>query len=114
MEYILTVVLIVGFGLFLATSIRRSTELFVLRVNPDGVPPVKFVRGRIPGALLQDLRGILVASGARGTLRVLLERGAAVVDARGSFSPDTMQRVRNLVGLHPLAKLRNGLRPDQS
>lgn len=114
MEYIVAGAILVVFGLLLTISIRRSTELFVLRVNPADVPPVKFVRGRIPGALLQDLRTILTAGGARGTLRVLVARGTAVVEARGSFSPDTMQRARNLVGLYPLPKLRNGLAPHQS
>lgn len=97
-------------GLFVL-ALHRAPELFVLRVRRGDAVPVRFVRGRIPPQLLQDLRDILDVADCRGTVRVLTEGGAVVVRTRGEFQPSTEQRVRNAVGLYPLAKLRNGTRP---
>lgn len=105
---ILLVALVVG---LFSIALHRAPELFVLRVAPGAPEPVRFVRGRVPPQLLHDLREILEPSGSVGTLRVLTRRGAVVVEARGVFSAPVQQRVRNTVGLYPLAKLRNGVTP---
>lgn len=102
-------VFMVLLGVLFSVSLRRAPELFVLRVRGDASVPVRFIRGRIPPQLLQDLREILTPSDARGTLRVLTQRGVVVVEARGAFSAAVQQRVRNTVGLYSLARLRNGV-----
>jgi hypothetical protein len=108
----LLALLLVGcFAALFAVAVHRANELFVLKVTPGDEQPVTFVRGRIPPRLLQDLRELLVASGAHGRVRALVVRGAATLEARGTFSPETLQRARNLVGLYPLAKLRSGVGP---
>lgn len=97
--------------LLFAVALHRASELFVLRVSPGAPKRVRFVRGRIPPALLSDLREILEPSDSRGTLRVVTRRGGVLVETRGNFSPSIQQRLRNTVGLYPLAKLRNGVAP---
>jgi hypothetical protein len=103
--------LLLGFAVLFYSSLRRATELFVLHVDPDAHSRVTFVRGRIPPALWNDLLTVLATSNAKGRLRVVVSRGSAVVETRGAFSSETVQRVRNVVGLYPLAKLRNGVTP---
>jgi Protein of unknown function (DUF3634) len=103
--------LVGGFAALFAVALHRSNELFVLNVTPGVEQPVTFVRGRVPPRLLQDLRDLLAESGARGRLRALVVRGAPTLEARGTFSSETLQRARNLLGLYPLAKLRTGVTP---
>lgn len=98
-------------GVLFYVSLRRALELFVLRVDATATERVRLVRGRIPPQLLGDLREVLGKSDARGTLRVRAVRGTAEIEPRGRFSPDTLQRVRNLVGLYSVAKLKSGVRP---
>ena len=111
MATLLALLLVGGFAALFAVAVHRANELFVLKVTRGDEQPVTFVRGRIPPRLLQDLRELLVASGAHGRVRALVVRGAATLEARGTFSPETLQRARNLVGLYPLAKLRSGVGP---
>lgn len=101
-------------GVLFYVSLRRALELFVVRVDAAAPERVRLVRGRIPPQLLADLREVLGKSDAQGTLHVRAVRGVAEVEARGRFSPATMQRVRNMVGLYSTAKLRNGLGPRQT
>lgn len=108
---LLALLLVGGFAALFAVAVHRSNELFVLNVTPGVEQPVTFVRGRVPPRLLQDLRDLLAASGARGKLRALVVRGAPTLEARGDFSIETLQRARNLLGLYPLAKLRAGVTP---
>lgn len=104
---VLASLLLLGFAVLFYSSLRRASELFVLHVDSEAEPRVTFVRGRIPPALWDDLLTVLAASNAKGRVRVVVSRGSAVVETRGSFSAETVQRVRNVVGLYPLAKLRN-------
>jgi hypothetical protein len=101
-------------GVLFYVSLRRALELFVVRVDATATERVRLVRGRVPPQLLTDLRQVLGKSDAQGTLRVKGVRGIAEVEARGRFSPETLQRVRNLVGLYSVAKLRNGVGPRQT
>lgn len=122
MSTLFSVALLILLLIPLGIVIRRSTELFVLRVGPPTKPDgrstasstsrTRFIRGRIPPSLLRDLREVLDASEAQGTLRVVIERGLPVLSVRGHFSDDTQQRVRNVVGLFPVAKLKAGVRPS--
>jgi hypothetical protein len=84
----------------------RSRELFVLDVV-DG--RVVRVRGRIGQELLSELEGIVRGPRVTGSIRVRIEEGAARVHAKG-LDAGTLQRVRNVVGRHPLARLRTASR----
>ena len=117
MSTLLGVLVLIALLVPLSISIRRSTELFVVRIGPStevGQAPshVHFIRGRIPRALLRELRDVLEPSEARGTLRVIVERGQAVLAPRGNFDEATLQRVRNLVAMYPVAKLKAGVPPS--
>lgn len=96
-------------GLLFALWLRRATELFALRVRGGRV---RFVRGRLPPSLLRDLRDVLVQAGVEGELRVVVERDVARVVAKGDFDPGTLQRVRNVVGNVPIARIRAGRKPS--
>lgn len=91
----------------LGVAISRSTELFVLRAEAGRV---SVVRGRLPGALLADLRDVLERSRETGTLRVTVARGVAQVNVKGGLSEATVQRLRNVIGTVPLQRIRTGSR----
>ena len=93
----------------LIISIRRSTELFVLRVRKGRV---HFVRGRIPRALLEDIGDVVrrprVVS---AELRVVREGGRPRLLARGQLDEGQTQRLRNVLGRWQVAQIRAGRRP---
>jgi hypothetical protein len=93
----------------LVVSIRRSTELFKLRVSKG---KLHFVRGRIPPGLLSDLDDVVRASPIEGSeLRAIREGGRAEIVARGAWTPEQLQRVRNSVGMYSLQRIVAGQRP---
>ena len=47
---------------------------------------------------------------ARATLRIVRDRGAAVLEVKGAVSAEQRQQLRNVVGCVPLAKLANARR----
>ncbi len=105
MELLITVVLLLVLLIPLAVSIRRATDLFILEAD-DG--QVRFVRGRIPQSLLDEISDVLVRSKSTGRLRVFVERREARIDARGDFTPGTLQQLRNVIGNVPLQRIRAG------
>lgn len=93
----------------LAVSIHRSNELFVVEVR-KGRP--KFVRGRMPQRLLDEIGSVVrrprVVS---GRIRVVKERGRPRVMAKGQFNDGHLQRLRNVVGMYEVSQIRSGGRP---
>lgn len=95
----------------LVIAIRRSTELFEIRVSQG---KVRFVRGRMPPALLSDLEDALRASPIeRAEIRAIRREGRAEIVARGDVSPEALQRVRNVVGTYSLQRIAAGRRPSR-
>jgi hypothetical protein len=92
----------------LIVAISRSNQLFVLRITA-GQP--KFIRGRMPQPLFDQISDVLRGSNAQGALIVVTENGRPRVTTRGQFDSGLLQQIRNVVGLYPLAKLRAGGRP---
>ena len=94
----------------LAVAIWRSNELFCLEV--DG-RRVRFVRGRIPQRLLDDLADVLrrpPVSHAR--LRAVSEdRRPRIVVSSGNVGEGQLQQLRNVLGTWELAKIRAGGKP---
>jgi hypothetical protein len=88
-------------------SARRAITLCVLDVV-DG--KVEISKGSLGGSLgprvLEDLRDVVrrpkVGS---ATIRIVRARDFAKLDARGSFTPNQLQQLRNIVGNVPIAKL---------
>lgn len=93
---------------WLGFSIYRSNELFRLELRAG---ELRLRRGRIPPSLLADFRDVLRRTTARrAQIRAVSADGMARLETRGKLSADELQRLRNLLGTHSLAKLRAGRR----
>jgi hypothetical protein len=89
-------------GLYVAS--RRATTIADLAIEHG---KLRVVRGGVAPAILSDLRDIVrdppIADGA---IRVLRASGRAEVELRG-VSDRQAQRIRNVIGSVPLARLIN-------
>jgi hypothetical protein len=103
---------VLGLALWpLIVSIRRGTELFVVRVR-DG--QVRFTRGRMPQGLLDDIADVVDSPPIRrAELRAVRRGGRAELVARGELSPDQQQRLRNVLGRYPVPQIMAGARPGR-
>lgn len=98
---ILLVLAVFAVILFLAA---RASELFCLSVR-DG--RVIVVRGKIPGALLSDIRDVVSEPAVvRATVRAVKADGSASLIVSGDIDEGREQRLRNVFHLYPLSKLR--------
>lgn len=94
------------FGLPLWVAIRRSTELFKLKIHEG---KVELIRGRIPHALFDDLEDVFKTTTLNGELVVEAEGGRPRVRCKG-FGGAVAQRSRNVVGRFQAAEIRAGRR----
>jgi len=103
----IAIALLLGLLVLIGWRIGKERQVFVLRVEAGQIVSVE---GRIPQGLLSDLQDVLTGSRANG--RIVASRAAerARLDLRGSFSPELGQRLRNVVGRLPLAKIINAPR----
>lgn len=109
MTWLLTILALSLLVIPLAISIRRSTELFRVRVR-DG--KARFVRGRMPQSLLTDLEDIVQSPPIeRAELWAVLRSGRAQLETRGAIGAEQRQRLRNVVGMYSLQRIRAGARP---
>ena len=92
----------------LARAISRGTELFAIRVEAG---QCRFLRGKMPQGLLDEIADVLSGTGASGLLRAQQERGSAVLSFKGQFSEATQQQLRNVLGMYPLARIKAGYPP---
>jgi hypothetical protein len=95
----------------LAYALRRSRELFVVRVRHGRAT---FVRGRIPQALLDDIAEV-VKNPPVGAARlyVVRRRGRAALVTKGQLGPHQGQQLRNVIGQYPLQRIAAGGRPGR-
>ena len=92
----------------LVIAIRRSTELFCVRVE-QGRP--RFTRGRMPQRLLDEIADIVKRPRVdHGEIRVVIEGGSPRVLTAGIGEGQT-QQLRNVVGTYRVAQIRAGGRP---
>ena len=84
----------------------RSNELFQIVVR-DGKQRV--ARGHAPAALLGDFADVLRGV-KRAEIRALKASGRAELRYRGDIDEVVAQRLRNVLGLYPLARLKMGRR----
>jgi hypothetical protein len=92
-------------GVALAIGLARANELFYVRFEGRAV---KLVRGRVPQRLLDDIADVIRAEPAgRGAVRAVVEDRRPRVHVSGDVSPAQAQRIRNAVGMWPLAKIRS-------
>jgi hypothetical protein len=100
-----------GFSLFLLAFVlwaRRARTLFELKFRNGRVTSA---RGRMPQRLLDDFLVVLPRN-HRGQLvvRCTFERDQPQVTLRGFDNAQTLQQLRNLIGMWPLARLRTAPR----
>lgn len=100
------VVLILAVLALLALAVRRALELLVVEAR-DG--RVIGARGRAPGELLREIEDVVARGRATGRIVVRLEGGRAAVRASG-LDDATTQRLRNVVGRFPTARLKTAPR----
>ncbi len=89
--------LLLGYWLWL-----RSQELFRIQIR-GGKPTV--TRGYVPVALLDDF-GTAVRGVKNGEIRAHKEQGGARLGFSGDVDAGAAQRLRNIFGLYPVARLR--------
>lgn len=104
LTFLLPLLLIVA----VAVAARRALTLFVVEIENGHVV---HARGRIPPALLNDFL-VVCPRGLdhRLVIRCRIEQGRARLTTQGELSEDTLQQVRNLLGLWPLARLKSAPR----
>ncbi|HEU4411489.1 MAG TPA: DUF3634 family protein [Polyangiaceae bacterium] len=87
--------------------LRRANELFAVRVVRGRITTL---RGRPPKALLAEWHDVLAQPPPveRAVLRVTVEGRRPMLRVRGELDAARLQRLRNVLGLWPLAKLRPG------
>ena len=81
----------------------RAQLLFRIEIR-DGKQMV--TRGYVPKGLLDDF-GAALRSVKHGEVRAHKAEGGARLSFGGDVDPDVAQRLRNIFGLYPVAKLRN-------
>jgi hypothetical protein len=86
-------------------SARTAITVCVLEVVAGKV----FVRrGGLAARIRADIEDVVVRPKIeRATLRILRDRGSAVLEVKGAVSAAQRQQLRNVVGSVPLAKLVN-------
>jgi hypothetical protein len=94
---VLGLVLVVGYLLF-----TRSQELFRIEIR-GGRQTV--TRGYVPVGLLNDF-GAAVRGVKRGEVRAHKAQGGARLSFGGDVDAGVAQRLRNIFGLYPVARLR--------
>lgn len=94
---------LVAFVFAVIAGVDASRRLLEIRVESGRVVKLE---GRAPGDLVHDVEDVLTRSRASGTVIVRLEGDRAAVRVQGQFDEGTTQRLRNVVGRFPTARLR--------
>ena len=97
-------------ALYVAAS--RAITVAELAIE-DGA--LRVVRGGIAPPILSDLRDVAKRPPVRrATIRIVRASGLAEVRITGDVSPEQAQRIRNVVGSVPLARLINAGRSPRA
>jgi len=98
------------FGLAVAAIVallwmmRNATLLFSAEVERGRIVTL---RGRAPKGLVRDMTDVLRQRPVeKASLRVVVEGGAPALHATGDLNEGEQQRLRNVLGTWPLAKIR--------
>jgi hypothetical protein len=101
--WILIPVVVFLVGVLVAS--RRAVTVAELAIDEG---QVRVVSGGIAPPLLADLRDVAKKPRiASARIRIVRDRGHAEVRIEGDVSPEQTQRIRNVVGSVPLARLMN-------
>jgi len=109
MEVVVAFAVATLIGLFaLWRSARAAVTICVLDVANGRVDVAK---GSISPRVLSDVQEIVKKPKVKSaTIRLVRARDFATVDANGTFAPEQLQQLRNLIGNIPVAKLVGGRR----
>lgn len=100
------IVLAVLAGLYVASL--RATTIVDLAIERGAL---RVVRGGVAPPVLADLRDVVRDPPiGEGRIRVLRASGRAEVELRGAIDERQAQRIRNVIGSVPLARLVNAVR----
>jgi hypothetical protein len=94
----------VGLVFFLA---RRELTVFHLLAEHGAV---RRARGRMPPEMMHDVRDVLARSKASGTVTGRIENQRVVLHFGGGIDEATAQRLRNVAGRFPTARIRQSKR----
>lgn len=100
MDPVIVAALFAGILLFLLV-VARQNALFVLSVRSGRV---LVVRGRVPAEFVADVRAIV--RGVRSAMIHVEKDGGHVRLTASGVDERTLQRLRNALGLYPVARLR--------
>ena len=84
----------------------RATIVFEIVVQSGSVTSA---RGRMPPEMLRDLVDVLRRARATGRVRGRLRSGAIGIEVTGDLSEEVAQRLRNVTGRFPAARIKTGL-----
>lgn len=98
--------LLAGVGLVLYLA-RRELTVFHLVVEHGAV---RRARGRMPPEMMHDLRDVLARAKASGTVSGRVEDRRVVLHFGGGIDEATAQRLRNVAGRFPTARIRQSKR----
>ena len=103
-----------GTLLFLAIlwfAARGAITVCVLEVHGG---EMIVTQGGIAPRVLSDLRDVVRRPRvSHATVRIVRARGSASLQAKGDFTPEQVQQLRNIVGSVPIAKLTNARAKDK-
>jgi hypothetical protein len=94
--------------LWVLFTLRRafaSRRLLVIDVERGRITRA---RGRAPGELLADLADVAKRASLTGRIEVRIDGDRGALHVSGEIDEAAQQRLRNVVGRFPLAKLRAG------
>jgi hypothetical protein len=92
----------------LVVSLMRANELFFLRITNGAV---RVRRGRLPQQLLEDIGDVIKDPPVpSGSLRGVSEDGRVRLYPDADLTEEQKQRLRNVIGQWPIAKVRNALK----
>ena len=99
----------VAIGLLLVwASARAAITIAVLRIESGSV---EVTRGGLPPRVLADVRDVAARPKIESaTVRILRDRGRARVQIEGKVDERHVQRLRNVIGNVPVARLLSGTR----
>ena len=104
--------LLVGFGIIALLSVpfflslRRATELFVLRVRNG---EVSVARGRLPERLFRDIQDVLRRTPPKqAEVKTIVSAKRPKLIVSGDIPEGQLQQLRNVVGRYETAQIRAG------
>jgi hypothetical protein len=83
----------------------RATIVFELHADAGRVARA---RGRMPAELFRELSDVLGRAKATGRVRGRLASGEVRLEVAGAIGPDVEQRLRNVTGRFPAARIKTG------